>query len=173
MKYNIMKKNHHGQVVVDELDVIDGWLSGHNPNNVIVDEIEPINIYNAWCDTYDSKDKIKAKAEYKEDDYIEKCMSNWAMPQEYKDLDIVKFIDDKGLNYQERKRVEEEMKLFEERGMIPVLRFLVYLVDLCKQNNIVLGVGRGSSVASYVLYLLKVHRVDSIKYNLDIKEFLK
>ena len=65
------------------------------------------------------------------------------------------------------------MKLFEERGMIPVLRFLVYLVDLCKQNNIVLGVGRGSSVASYVLYLLKVHRVNSIKYNLDVKEFLK
>lgn len=168
-----MKHNQHGQAIVDELDIINGWLSGRNTTDVIVDEVEPINIYNAWCDSYDTSNKIQAKPEYKKDDYIEQCMSNWAMPQEYKELDIVKFIDDKELNYQERKRVEEEMKLFEERGMIPVLRFLVYLVDLCKQNNIVLGVGRGSSVASYVLYLLKVHRVNSIKYNLDVKEFLK
>lgn len=168
-----MKHNQHGQAIVDELDIINGWLSGRNTTDVIVDEVEPINIYNAWCDSYDTNNKIQAKPEYKKDDYIEKCMSNWAMPQEYKELDIVKFIDDKELTYQERKRVEEEMKLFEERGMIPVLRFLVYLVDLCKQNNIVLGVGRGSSVASYVLYLLKVHRVNSIKYNLDVKEFLK
>jgi DNA polymerase III alpha subunit len=47
------------------------------------------------------------------------------------------------------------------------------MVTVCKENNIVLGVGRGSSVASYVLYLLGVHRVDSLKYDLDIKEFLK
>jgi DNA polymerase III alpha subunit len=41
------------------------------------------------------------------------------------------------------------------------------------QNNVVWGVGRGSSVASYVLYLLGVHKIDSLKYNLDIHEFLK
>jgi DNA polymerase III alpha subunit len=42
-----------------------------------------------------------------------------------------------------------------------------------KANNIIWGVGRGSSVASYVLYLLEVHRVDSMYYNLDIREFLR
>ena len=47
------------------------------------------------------------------------------------------------------------------------------LVDVSKENNIVLGVGRGSSVASYILYLLGIHKVDSLAYNLDIKEFLK
>jgi DNA polymerase III alpha subunit len=57
--------------------------------------------------------------------------------------------------------------------MIIVLKFLKYLVDVCNTNNIVLGVGRGSSVASYCLYLLGVHCIDSIKYELDIKEFLK
>ena len=168
-----MRQNQHGQTIVDDNDIIDGWLSGRNPTNVIVDEIETINIYNAWCDSYDTKDQITAKPEYEKDDYIEQCMSNWTMPDEYKELDIAKFIDSQELTHQERNRVEEEMTLFKERGMIPVLRFLVYLVDLCKQNNIVLGVGRGSSVASYVLYLLGVHRVNSIKYNLDIKEFLK
>jgi DNA polymerase III alpha subunit len=35
------------------------------------------------------------------------------------------------------------------------------------------GVGRGSSVASYVLFLIGVHRIDSMKYNLDYKEFLR
>ena len=66
-----------------------------------------------------------------------------------------------------------EMHEFKQRGMYPVLKFLKYLVDTCDKNNVVLGVGRGSSVASYCLYLLGVHRINSIKYELDIKEFLK
>ena len=65
------------------------------------------------------------------------------------------------------------MREFTKRGMLPVLQFLKYLVDTCENHNVVLGVGRGSSVASYCLYLLGVHRIDSIKYELDIKEFLK
>ncbi len=173
MNYNAMRKNQHGQSVIDELDIVNGWLSGHNITHAIVDEIEPINIYNNWCNTYESISTIEAQAEYTKDDYIEKCMSNWAMPEHYKELDIVRFINNRELTYQERDRVHLEIEMYRERGMIPVLRFLAYLVDLCKENNVVLGVGRGSSVASYVLYLLGVHRVDSIKYNLDIKEFLK
>ena len=74
---------------------------------------------------------------------------------------------------EQRVRVLTEIDLYQERGMIIVLKFLKYLVDICEENNIVLGVGRGSSVASYCLYLLGVHRIDSIKYDLDIKEFLK
>jgi DNA polymerase III alpha subunit len=42
-----------------------------------------------------------------------------------------------------------------------------------RDNNIVWGVGRGSSVSSYVLYLLGVHRVNSLYYDLDIHEFLR
>ena len=54
-----------------------------------------------------------------------------------------------------------------------VLQFLKYMVDTLRENNIVWGVGRGSSVASYVLYLLGVHKVNSIKYDLDPTEFLR
>ena len=57
--------------------------------------------------------------------------------------------------------------------MITLLKYLKYLVDTMRENKIVWGVGRGSSVASYVLYLIGVHKIDSIKYELDIKEFLK
>jgi DNA polymerase III alpha subunit len=34
-------------------------------------------------------------------------------------------------------------------------------------------VGRGSSVASYVLFLIGVHKIDPIKYELPIEEFFK
>jgi DNA polymerase III alpha subunit len=57
--------------------------------------------------------------------------------------------------------------------MLDLLRWLKYFVDTCEANNIVRGVGRGSSVASYVLYVLGVHQVDSVKYNLDWQEFLR
>ena len=57
--------------------------------------------------------------------------------------------------------------------MLDLLFYLKYLVDTMRGNSIVWGVGRGSSVASYVLYLLGVHKVDSIKYDLDINEFLR
>jgi DNA polymerase III alpha subunit len=57
--------------------------------------------------------------------------------------------------------------------MLDLLRYLKYLVDTMRSKNILWGVGRGSSVASYCLYLLGIHKVDSVKYDLDIKEFLK
>ena len=73
----------------------------------------------------------------------------------------------------EKQRIAIEMTMFEERKMMNVLRFLIYLVDIMRKNKIVWGVGRGSSVASYVLFLIGIHKVNSLKYNLDIKEFLK
>ncbi len=97
--------------------------------------------------------------------------TEWWMPNEYKNIDIEHFLlECRSHTDTERERIIQE---YENRGMVIVLKFLKYLVDVCNENNIVLGVGRGSSVASYCLYLLGVHRIDSIKYKLDIKEFLK
>ena len=63
--------------------------------------------------------------------------------------------------------------MFQERGLFDLLRYLKFLVDVMRQNNVIWGVGRGSSVASYVLYLLGVHRIDSMFYDLDPAEFLR
>ena len=63
--------------------------------------------------------------------------------------------------------------MYQERDMFDVLRYLKYLVDVMRDNKIIWGVGRGSSVASFVLYKLGVHRIDSLYYNLDIGEFLR
>jgi len=77
------------------------------------------------------------------------------------------------LDSQEWDRVQEELAAFGERGMYNLLRYMIYLVDFMRENDIVWGVGRGSSVASYVLYLIGVHKIDSLKYNLDWREFLR
>jgi DNA polymerase III alpha subunit len=93
----------------------------------------------------------------------------WNMPDEYKQMDIEQWILEQCSN----QRVQDELKAFKERNMLDLLRWLKYFVDTCRANNIVWGVGRGSSVASYVLYLIGVHKIDSIKYNLDWQEFLR
>lgn len=98
----------------------------------------------------------------------------WNMPDEFKQLNIRDHIFNMhSLNNDQQARVDFELKEFEQRNLNDLLRFLVYFITILRSNNIVYGVGRGSSIASYVLYLLGVHRIDSYKYKLDIKEFLK
>ena len=67
----------------------------------------------------------------------------------------------------------EEIQEYQQRNMINLCKFLIYLMDTCQQNDIVTGIGRGSSVSSLVLYLIGVHHIDPIKYNLNYKEFLR
>lgn len=97
----------------------------------------------------------------------------WYMPEEYKNFDIAKFVLDQCKEEAEFQRAGEELLMFQERDMFMVLRYLKYLVDTMRKYNIVWGVGRGSSVASYVLYLIGVHRINSLHYDLSIDEFLK
>ena len=96
----------------------------------------------------------------------------WFIPAEYQTMDIEGYLVNQcpKENYQ---RLIEELQEFRTRNMLPLLRALKYLIDTLRTNNIIWGVGRGSSVASYVLFLLGVHKIDSIKYNLDWHEFLR
>jgi DNA polymerase III alpha subunit len=103
---------------------------------------------------------------------IEK-QKQWNMPAEYHTLDIAAWILDQCKEDYQLQRVGMELLLYQERDLFNLLRYLKYLVDTLRKNNLVWGVGRGSSVASYVLYLLGVHKIDSIFYDLDIREFLK
>ena len=97
---------------------------------------------------------------------------DWLMPSEYKTLDIESFLVSvcPKENYQ---RLIDELQEYRARDMMDLLRWLKYFVDTMRQNKVVWGVGRGSSVASYVLFLIGVHKIDSIKYNLDWQEFLR
>lgn len=105
--------------------------------------------------------------------YHKHNQENWYTPEEYKLMDIAKYVLDLCETDEELQRVGKELLLFQEREMFPLLRYCKYLVDTMRRNNIVWGVGRGSSVSSYVLYLIGIHRINSIHYGLDIDEFLK
>lgn len=114
------------------------------------------------------------------------CQSEWFMPKEYQTYDMLSFFDvmiarETGyaisnlgyMNTFEYTRKEEELKAFQERDLVQLLRYMKYLVDFMRENNIVWGVGRGSSVSSYLLYLIGVHKINPIRYNLDWREFLR
>lgn len=99
--------------------------------------------------------------------------SQWFMPSAYYSFNIEEFCLSKCKNQDEIDRVNEELAAYKEHGMDTLLKWLKYFVDTCIENNVFWGVGRGSSVSSYVLYLIGVHRINSIKYKLDWKEFLR
>ena len=109
--------------------------------------------------------------------FDEVCQGHWFMPDNYKSIDVWKYLVDK---CQEKdqwpkniSRITAEYREFESRKMLPLLQYMIYLVDFMRENDIVWGVGRGSSVASYVLYLIGVHKINSIQYDLDWREFLR
>ena len=95
------------------------------------------------------------------------------MPEKYYQIDVLEWLLDKCQNDDEKYRVEMEYKLFEKKKFIKVLQFLIYFVDTLRTNNLVWGVGRGSSVASFCLFLIGVHKINPLTYNLDITEFLR
>ena len=98
--------------------------------------------------------------------------NNWFMPDEYRDMDIEQFLIDK-CPKENFDRLLEELQEYHRRNLLPLLTQMKYIVDTLRQNNVIWGVGRGSSVASYVLFLIGIHRVDSVKYDLPIEEFFK
>ena len=102
-----------------------------------------------------------------------RCQSQWFMPDKYKQLDIAEYVLSLCDSSAELQRCGEELLLFQERNLFDLLRYLKYLVDLMTEHRLIWGVGRGSSVASFVLYKLGVHKIDSLHYDLDPAEFLR
>lgn len=107
------------------------------------------------------------------EDFHKAQQSIWFMPEQYKNFDITKWILEQCNDQTELQRCGMELLEYAERDLLPLLSYLKYLVDIMKENNIIWGVGRGSSVASFVLYKIGLHRINSIKYDLDFYEFIK
>ena len=99
--------------------------------------------------------------------------SEWFMPEQYKNMDIYSYLEQRCPDHHTLDRLDMEFIEYKDRGMLDLLCYMVYLVDFMRENNIVWGVGRGSSVASYILYLIGVHKVNSIQYGLDFHEFMR
>ena len=169
-----MRVDVHGQVILSEDDVVNQLMIDPEwrPKQCVVD-FNVVQLYNEL----DLTDMISLTQwesnSLSTDHYDQQCQSNWKMPDEYKNLDIAEWVLLQCETDAERQRVGEELLMYLDRNAFSLLQYLKYLVDTMRQNNIVWGVGRGSSVASYVLYLIGVHKINSIYYSLDINEFLK
>jgi len=173
-----MIQNKFGELVFSENDVCDLLMQGRTIDslkNVIVDEtvnledlvmqVERPESLLTWTFPYNTGASVP-------EFHLTQQMS-WHMPEEYKQLDIAVYILGLCESEAELQRCGQELLLYQERDLFNLLRYLKYLVDVMTANRVIWGVGRGSSVASYVLYKLGVHRVDSLFYNLDPGEFLR
>ena len=106
----------------------------------------------------------------------------WNIPEKYKTLDVLSYIMDRHTLITDGMPEDEiagrelslavELSKYQSLGLTSVLRTIIWIIDTLEVNDIVWGVGRGSSVSSYVLYVIGVHDVDSYYYDLDINDFL-
>jgi DNA polymerase III alpha subunit len=169
-----MLKDKYGQIIYSEKDLVELYLT--NPDLVFSRPI--LSDSSIPFDQDLNIDTIPKIVKYISSDISVEAFdmmkqNNWHMPDEYKNLDIAKFVLDQCQHEEEMQRAGQELLLYQERDMFVLLKYLKYLVDTMRNNNIVWGVGRGSSVSSFVLFLIGVHKINSLYYGLEIDEFLK
>lgn len=148
-------------------------------SNLCVSELtDDLRKYNSFVD---DEHQIKEKTHWKE------ISADWKIPEEYQTLNIREYVFgqlekellETDTNYTEEEitertaRIDDELLAYNELNLYPVLRAIIYIINTLRSKEVVWGVGRGSCVSSYVLYLLGVHDVDSIFYGLDYKDFLR
>jgi DNA polymerase III alpha subunit len=170
-----MKTNKLSQMIVSEDDMVDVLYRGEAVDHIVVDNPNWVKRYNKHCTNYDLLfvTDWTEESTLSPEQFIQHNVADWYLPTEYMDFDLEDYLLSKCTTIIEIERVQLELTEFNNRNMIGVLKWMKYFVDTLRKNNQIWGAGRGSSVASYVLFLLEVHRVNSIKYELDIKEFLK
>jgi len=158
------------------------FASGANTCGVFVDEMtKDIEGFNRLVP---ESQQINVKTSVRD------ISSDWALPEEYMSLDVRDYvvaqlynhlqdeemIDNLGNVTKEGKdrilRTSKELELFTHHNLMDVLRVIIFIINTLSERDAVWGVGRGSSVSSYVLYLIGAHDIDSCKYDLDFGDFL-
>ena len=171
-----MKTDELGIPRFTNKDLVNMIYTGHvdKCHVVLCDPSDDINKFNeAMQEQHLPELKQYVPLDVDEKTFDSVCQSEWFMPDEYKALDVQDWVLNKCTTDKEIARASNELVEFNKRDMNNLLRYMIYLVDYMRENNIVWGVGRGSSVASYVLYLIGVHKINSIQFGLDWREFLR
>lgn len=167
-----MRLDQYSNPVFNEQDIFEALYKGQTLSPAMF--VDPTTDTESLANTAG----IKFTEPYPEDlevavaEYDAICQANWNMPEKYKQMDIEEYLV-LACPEENYPRLIAELNAFKERNMLDLLRWLKYFVDTCEEESVVWGIGRGSSVASYVLFLIGVHSVDSVKYNLDWQEFLR
>ncbi len=171
MKLNHREIDENGKVVYEVDGLIDILLNGGRiPSDINFETNDETRLYNKYSKLFGSEKQLRNVSRQTTH---EQNQDNWFMPKKYIELDLDDYFSKLITTPKEVDRVAMELKRWEEKKFTNVLKFCIYFMDYVKENDIIIGVGRGSSCSSYLLFLIGLHRVDSIKYDLDITEFLK
>ncbi len=165
-----------GRVIYSPERAFELLMGGQDITRLLVEDGDDVRLHNATCQTYD---KIEFRLTPPSDpgctaeEEHARRSSSWLIPEEFKSLDVRSILIDQCGTEEEVVRIHEEMDLYEARGLLPMLRAMMSLVAHFRANGVVWGVGRGSSVASYVLYRIGITRINPMQYGLRIQEFLR
>ena len=161
-----------GRVIMNTDGLVDMLFDNKSISGLLVEDINENRKYNQFSDNslilYTDELQSQSVGEF------DLCETNkWSTPKEFQNINIDEWLLARCSNDIQKTRVLKELSMYEERNLYPLLRHLIFLIDHFRKNQVIWGVGRGSSVASYVLFLIGIHKIDSLKYNLEIEEFLR
>jgi DNA polymerase III alpha subunit len=171
-----MNIDKFGQQIFSSADILNLYLRGHDlavMQRMQVDHTVDLESAAMILDNVPTFIRYNELADQSVEEFDHRCQNTWYMPEQYRNMDIAEHVLSLCATEAELQRCGQELMLFQERDLFDLLRYLVYLVDIMHKNQLIWGVGRGSSVASFVLYKLGVHRIDSLYYELDPEEFLR
>lgn len=164
--------DQYGRAVIDSAGLFELWYQGQDETGLVVISDDAVRQFNEQCDLHD-KSAFRIPEVEPEAVPHETRLSRWMIPEEFKTIDIEAYCLALCAADDEVERVRHEMVLFKQRGLVPLLQALTYMVSVFRENKIVWGIGRGSSVASFVLFLIGVHKIHPMKFGLDIEDFLR
>lgn len=165
-----------GRVIFHGEDAVELLLRDNDITTLLFTPDATIADYNLACQQHNKLEFIIppiAPPDDSPETDTQRRLNEWFMPEKYRTLPVRDHLLSLCQRPDEVARVNQEIDLFEKHRMIPVLRLMFFLVDHFRRENIVWGVGRGSSVASYCLFLIGVHKIDAIAYRLPIEDFLR
>jgi DNA polymerase III alpha subunit len=144
------------------------FLHGTTPDKVrVTAPNEDVALFNQLSDETISVDR----------DIVFEPDLSWQLPAAWVELDLPGFFEallrerghPHGSPY--HARVDKELAEVRRRGLEPLIRTLAFVVYTFNQHRQVWGVGRGSSCASLLLFLIGLHKVDPVKYGIPLEEF--
>ncbi len=173
-----MRTSKFGEIVLDVDDLCDAVMQGRDVTTLSRLTVEPSVQHGSLTDLLSDPGMISswtlpASQDLTLSEFDNERQRRWFMPERYAQLDIAAHVLGLCETQAQLQRAGHELLMYQERDLFDLLRYLTYLVDVMRDNGVIWGVGRGSSVSSYVLYLLGVHRIDSMFYDLDPSEFLR
>ena len=163
-----------GISIIEPSAVVDALLKEISPEKLRVTSITPeLEKFNSLV--------IKQDQLNQNGDEPVKLSFAWNIPQEYADIDLHEFITAEfekiavGLSEKDLEkacdRIFLELGEIERRGLTELFKTIIFVLKRFKEENVIWGVGRGSSCASYILYILGLHSVDCLKYDIPLTEF--